>query len=84
MPGRTFVLARNHREFLDWCRENNRSPHEQGLVYVHEVRQVRGVRLTADDAVVRYERYYEHPDGIELSEELRRLEQIGTKEDGRE
>jgi hypothetical protein len=40
---RLVVLAGNYREFLFWCRENNRNPRDQNLIYASEMHRIRGL-----------------------------------------
>jgi hypothetical protein len=37
------VLAGNYREFLFWCRENNRNPRDRNLIYARELHHIRGL-----------------------------------------
>jgi hypothetical protein len=37
------VLAGNYREFLFWCRENNRNPRDRNLIYASEMHRLRGL-----------------------------------------
>lgn len=39
----TLVLARNYREFLDWCREHDINPDQRHLRYVSSVNSLMGV-----------------------------------------
>ena len=38
------VIARNHRQFVEYCRENRVSPYSQSVRYVSDIEQVRGLR----------------------------------------
>lgn len=39
----TIVLAGSYQQFLDWCRENQRSPRGRGLVCASEPHHLRGL-----------------------------------------
>jgi hypothetical protein len=40
---RLVVLAGNYREFLFWCRENNRNPRDRNLIYASEMHRLMGL-----------------------------------------
>jgi hypothetical protein len=40
---RLVVLAGNYREFLFWCRENDRNPRDWNLTYVEQAYKLRGM-----------------------------------------
>ena len=39
---KTIVVARNWRDYTDWCRDNDRHPHDRDMVFASSSSRVRG------------------------------------------
>ena len=57
---RTLIVAGSYREFMDWCRENKRSPYDRDIRYVNTPEQLQGYK-PGDVTIVRYGNWIRSP-----------------------
>lgn len=66
------VLAGNYREFLFWCRENERNPSDRNLKYVDQAYKLQG--MSGFDHII-YGTFWDRRDSLEIYSAMRaRLE----------
>lgn len=65
------VLARDVREFEDWCRNSGLSPRGREVIYISRWDKLRGLDNVK---FIRCPRWHEHPDAGQIDEIVRRLE----------
>jgi hypothetical protein len=65
------VLAGNYREFLFWCRENERNPRDRNLIYASEPQRIRGL---GPIRFITYGTWYLRRDAWEMRGDLEHLE----------
>ncbi|MET9445333.1 hypothetical protein [Streptomyces sp. NPDC006610] len=65
------VLARDAREFEDWCRNSGLSPRDREVVYISRWDKLRGLDNVK---FIHCPRWHEHPDAGRIDEIVRRLE----------
>ncbi|HEX5566003.1 MAG TPA: hypothetical protein VFY14_03520 [Streptomyces sp.] len=68
---RVVVLAGNLREFRAWCIDNGRSPHDPRVIYASSWHKLRGL---TDVEIIRYGRWWNHPDMKRLEEAAQAIE----------
>jgi hypothetical protein len=68
---RLVVLAGNYREFLFWCRENERNPRDRSLIYPSDWWRLRGL---GPIRVIRYGTWYMRRDIARIEETIYILE----------
>lgn len=66
------VLARNHREFEDWCHSSGISPRDREVIYISRWDKLRGLDNVK---FIRCPRWLEHPDVGRIDGIVRRLEE---------
>lgn len=71
MIGLIAVLARDTREFEDWCRSSGLSPRDREVVYISRWDKLRGLDNVK---FIRCTRWHEHPEAGQIDEIVRRLE----------
>lgn len=66
------VLARDVREFEDWCRTSGLSPRDRDIVFISRWDKLRGLDT---GKFIRCPRWHEHPEAGQIDEIVRRLEE---------